>query len=769
MINNIMHFARRVALLTALAVTVMAVPAAAQSKINGAGRLMLSSWRSAQTASSRAGVNPVNVNAPQRVMAFVTLRSEADASALELAPDVRLIRRRGDVAIVEMPMSSVETLVSSPAVRSLSFGNKAHQLMDTARRASYANRLILGKNNGFDVNYTGQGVLVGMMDSGIDPNHVNFMDRRTGANRVEKLWVYGEPASGSDDPTVTTYSTPAEIAAFRTENAQSTHATHVAGIMTGSYNKGGRVGRLDNKGNLIITHDNVPYYGLAIDSRIAVGCGNLTDVAIALAADNFADYATTTGLPAVFNISLGSSAGPHDGTDAICRYLDEVAKDVVVCMAAGNDGDSPVSLTHEFSASAPQLRTFLSGGSTISSIVDTWSSDSREFTMQFILFNTATGKTAFSYTFPGDGEAYVTTSNYNDVGYVHDPAFDQTFDNSYVYCSSGLRTDNNRYEIFLQFDLTRASGATLHPGIIISGANGTKINSWLFNTDGASTAFASLNQAGWSNGNPDQSINDMACGSNTICVGSYVTRNIWPTLSGYFYGYQEASRTPVNQVATTSSFGTLPSGRSLPDFCAPGQGIVASYSKYFIETTKADTTTMSASAVSLVGSTMRKNYWHVDQGTSMATPYVSGVAALLLEADPTLTGVRIRQLLTETAIPQYRDQGDTPELRNRWGAGRINAQDAMLRLLGRPSSIGSTEADSEHRLLLSQTPEALTVSLAGEQRLTVRLVSTAGAVAATRSGADTIDLPTSSLAPGIYIVEATGASGSRATRRIVIR
>ncbi len=72
-------------------------------------------------------------------------------------------------------------------------------------------------------------------------------------------------------------------------------------------------------------------------------------------------------------------------------------------------------------------------------------------------------------------------------------------------------------------------------------------------------------------------------------------------------------------------------------------------------------------------------------GTSMATPHVSGVAALVWSAFPNLTNVQIRNALTGSAL----DLGD----RGRdvyYGFGLVQAKDALLSLGWTPPSPTST-------------------------------------------------------------------------------
>jgi subtilisin family serine protease len=61
------------------------------------------------------------------------------------------------------------------------------------------------------------------------------------------------------------------------------------------------------------------------------------------------------------------------------------------------------------------------------------------------------------------------------------------------------------------------------------------------------------------------------------------------------------------------------------------------------------------------------------QGTSMATPHVAGVAALVRAANPNLTPDQVRQLLKSTATALG------PNAHNEYGAGLVNAREAVAK------------------------------------------------------------------------------------------
>lgn len=121
-----------------------------------------------------------------------------------------------------------------------------------------------------------------------------------------------------------------------------------------------------------------------------------------------------------------------------------------------------------------------------------------------------------------------------------------------------------------------------------------------------------------------------------------------------------------------------------PTLTAPGTG-------RFFETSLAEYG-FTADIVSVRGSTGLTNaanlgdteiptnylpFYTSESGTSMATPFVAGTVALMLDADPSLTPDEIKQILTDTAtkMPGYREF--------EVGAGYLNAYAALDKVLHR--------------------------------------------------------------------------------------
>ncbi|MDK0618813.1 S8 family serine peptidase [Clostridium perfringens] len=178
-------------------------------------------------------------------------------------------------------------------------------------------------------NLTGEGILVGFLDTGIDYTHNAFKDA-DGNTRIEYIYdlenriVYDKnkinEALKSEDP----FSVVPEI-------DLSGHGTHVAGIACAGGN---------------INFDN---YGVAYKSSIAmVKITGENSLRAALSTQLMRglkflmDKSNEINKPLVVNISLSTNDGSHNGSSLLEKYIQTFTQlqKAVIVVAAGNEGNS---------------------------------------------------------------------------------------------------------------------------------------------------------------------------------------------------------------------------------------------------------------------------------------------------------------------------------------------------------------------------------------------------------------------------------------------
>ena len=732
------------------------------------------------------------ITAEQRVAVLVTMK-EAGMGYILAENGYEIENELGRIVIARLTAPEMEAVAELDEVVQVSLGFEAEPMMRVARKTTKVDDVHKANaSSGLSHGYTGEGVIVGMMDTGLDPNHLNFRDA-AGNLRIKNYWEI-KGADGS----VVLYDTPEKIGAFETDLRQETHATHVLGIMAGSHNArpgsgNGMVATLNGLGKPSVSASNInPYYGVAKDAEMSVCSGTLENNNITIAAGRFRDYVKSTGKPGVLNFSLGNQRGPHDGTDASSLALADVGKDVLICMSAGNEGNANISLSKTLTASDKTVRTFVSTGLAGNGYLDIWSSGPQTLKVTFAAINLTNGNIVGTFEIPTPSSfSYIggTSVRYSNV--VKNAQFGNTFgQSSFIGYSANLNTANNRYDVYLTFELS-GSNANTAAAIIVEGTDGNKIDMY------GSMVLRSNGMAGYLDGTPTNSINGLACGDNILVVGAYVNSNPYMTLGGK--SSWSSTTYPQGGIAAFSSYGHTFQGRQLPDVVGPGMGMISSYNSYYVRDeinnyvtkglanpvntkTEAQLRTEAESGYSVwINSpdkkdpddmkTPLKNYWGEMSGTSMSSPFVAGVLALWSQAAAE-KGVRLSMDDVKKVIAATADKDEfTAQQPERWGMGKINALAGLKYILA--NQVGGVDGiasdDPESSLIIEPVGGGVySVFLAGVEGFTATLHNLQGQAVATASATgNELTLDGSALGRGVYVLTVQ-APNTRISRKIAL-
>ena len=742
----------------------MALSLSAQSSLDLQSRVQLRQQRLVLKQSEKGVDKNLNLLksrmpvSPSRTMGMIKLAPGASVEDLE-AEGVEVLRSRYGFAFVSLPVSDVERVASLKSVQRFQLARPVAAKMDKARKATGVDKIHQGL--GLPQAYTGKGVVCGIVDNGIEPNHINFLDE-DGKSRVgflahitanqstgeltEKFYGRGVTANVKD------------IATFTTDDNTTYHGSHTMGTMAGSYKGNAMVASTDGLGTATVAEQANPFYGVAYDADIAVGCGDLYDMVIAFGVDYIVQYAEYEKKPVVVNLSLGSNTGAHDGKGVINQFFDITAKETnaIICVASGNEGDMKIALNKTFTETDKEAKTFIVGqemdgnGYMRYGNVEIYSDDDTPLDIQAVIFNKKRGRIAQRFPLTVDentqgyGQYWVSSDEYNQGEDIVDAQFANYFQ-GYVGMGWNVDPDNNRFYTILDYyainDAVKNADGNYVLGFVINGKPGQRVDVFC---DGTFSTLSDYEVAGWDDGMLNGSISDMATGNSTLVVGSYDTRKQWGALDGY--AYQTSYNINDGEISEFSSYGTLVDGRNLPHVCAPGAVILSSLNSYFVKAGNANPTLLTAKA----DNGDQTNYWGWAVGTSMATPHVAGAIALWLEADPTLTLNEIKDIVASTAI---RDEAVLRADPVQAGAGKFDAYAGLQEVIRRATGVGRLEADKAPLLVSAVGERAFRAFLAGASEMEVVLCDLSGKnVLHTSSPGDEVIVDVSSLAKGVYVL-----------------
>ena len=733
----------------------------AQSKITPMGRIALEHLR---IPSSEAADSALSLRGCRRLQAagqketgvsdisvMVVLNDGHDAgdvaaAGFEVASDL------SPVLVVTTDIESVERLASLDAVKSVDFGHERHINNNFTRAAMGVDVCHNAIVDYKEMPFTGKGVIAGIYDTGMMPNHINFMDEN-GKSRVKRIWHYPGKYSYMQN----TYQTPTEIGRFTTDDETESHGTHTLGTMAGSHKASidyqVDIDPVTLSGSVNESVVN-PYYGMAPEADIAIACGTLFDSPMLAGLTNIVNYADEVGKRVVINFSIGTLVGPHDGTDAFSLGLSNlVNRGAVICVAAGNDGGNNLSLELTDEAKTFVQSEYTGYDRLTMGYLDMWSSDNQPFEVEFYKYNTYTGQETSLGMVTGVGSYQFT-----------DPSAFPSYSNfsSFVLSESEVNNVNGRYHVLSDIELAPNSGYELTVRIKPL-TPGQKINVWYSSTFGS---LESNGRMGYVSGNGDNSIDNEACAKGVISVGAHIEREAFGKLGdSNYYTYNTVSK---DDIASFSSHGTSFDGEPLPTVTAPGLS-VSSISGHYIVYNENNNRTGNIDDMT-AGSVIDgvPHLWGQMMGTSMASPAVAGSIALWLQADPNLTPAQVKDIIAQSAV---KDDAVKAKPTQFGPNGKFNAFEGLRRVLAlnNMTAVERPEADPDKNVLLSVSAGTLEVFAAGESSFSVRVYDMAGvAMLSGRSSGDLLTLDTTSLSKGVYIV-AVDSSMGRIARRIILK
>lgn len=236
----------------------------------------------------------------------------------------------GDILTAEMPLTAVAALGENEQVHFIQASTKSALKMNLSHVEIGANQVHAG--SGLSQSYTGDGVVVGVLDSGIDWKHEDF-DWSNGSSRIQYLWDMSGTSNPPSGYAYGTEYTKANIDAGQCSEIDGDggygHGTHVTGTAAGSGNAHSDYPGVAPESDIIFVkgiRDHNSNGGFS-DSDVIDGCAYI-----------FAK-AQQMGQPAVINLSLGGHYGSHDGTSLYEQGLDNLTgPGKIIVAAAGNEG-----------------------------------------------------------------------------------------------------------------------------------------------------------------------------------------------------------------------------------------------------------------------------------------------------------------------------------------------------------------------------------------------------------------------------------------------
>ncbi|WP_231575001.1 S8 family serine peptidase [Bacillus sp. B-jedd] len=440
--------------------------------------------------------------------------------------------------------------------------------------------------------FTGKGIKVGVLDTGIDYNHPDLKDVYKGGYDL---------VDNDNDPMETTYndwkaSNNPEV--IGTSTYYTSHGTHVSGTIAGQ-----------------AKNNDISVKGVASDVDLYAyrvlgpyGSGSTEGVIAGI------EKSVEDGMD-VINLSLGSSVNdPYYPTSIAINYA--VLSGVTAVVAAGNTGPGGYTV----GSPGTSALGITVGASDVPLAVSTFKGKIGS-TNEIELINM--GRNYSDQLKDLDGQSYEVV----DVGL-------------------GSIVDYTDRDVQGKIVLLERGGFTLTDKVTIAKEKGAAIVLLYNNVDGQIEA------------NLGESTAFVPAFSLTKTAGEQIKAHLQKGETSFTFSDYGVSQTEGDRLADFSSRGPVRKTDEVkPEVVAPGVSVLSTVPSFMADPEKQEDYQLAYARYS---------------GTSMATPFTAGVAALLLQANPKLTPDDIKAILMNTADP-LNGEYSVFEV----GAGRVNPYNAI--------------------------------------------------------------------------------------------
>ena len=586
--------------------------------------------------------SPENVNGVLCISSFIRVTDESVISELEALGVIIECQFDHGILTTLIPIEKIEEVAALEGVKKIEVSEVMRETTDNARQTTNADDVLTLSSDaiaaGLAKIYDGSGVILGIIDTGIDFQHIAFKDKN-GNSRIKGLYC----CTSSDTPD---YNWTGSGTLPTTDNTAKDHGSHTSSIAGGS-------SVIVNGTNVSVTdnHANATYGGMAPGADLYLaGINTLYYTRISNAMQQMVNYASAQGKPLVISNSYGSTSGPHLGTssygDIVNQYFCDDYPNNICLFSAGNEAGTALETEgggcHVYGTanSSNPLRTILrchyyskrdGGYYYTGDLAYAWCrTPNVSMGCRVMVLDTHTGEilttinvnptsggsevNGLSDYYSGTLKAYLNSSE----GRIRIRLAASSDMKSTSYDTSNSNYYTSDYSLAVEFYPT--SGTAV---IDVWGGTYSYFNSYL-----TTTGYT------WTNGSDDMSINDFGNNPNIILVGSYVSR-------------ERSSGNSLGDISKFSSYATPEAnlmGTRQPWITAPGEVIIAAYNHN-------NTSRGSSYIVSVDNSTYPYGQM---SGTSMASPCAAGIVAQWLQAanecGKTLTLSEVKNIMAQTAI-----------------------------------------------------------------------------------------------------------------------